>query len=135
MKCIFLRESGRQPRQIAKQIMDTIHLGISIASKFIFHQIHAMEFTNCLSVFAGRRHGTREATTMTAEQLFNRKFIKNVNATIFQYPDVSIGDRSDFNLNFSLELCKRVRHPSPHLTLLGGLGRPRIWMSARVWTP
>ena len=49
------------------------------SSKFIFHQIHAMEFTNCLSAFAGRRHDTREATT-TAEQLFNRKFLKNVNA-------------------------------------------------------
>ena len=41
------------------------------SSKFIVHQI-----TNCLSAFAGRRHDTREATTMTAEQLFNRKFLK-----------------------------------------------------------
>ena len=40
-----------------------------------------------------------------------------------------------FNINFSSELCKRVRHPSPHLTLLGGFGRHRIWMSGRVWTP
>ena len=46
------------------------------SSKFIFHQIHAMEFTNCLSAFAQRRHGTREATTMTTEQLFIRKFLK-----------------------------------------------------------
>ena len=46
------------------------------SSKFIFHQIHAMEFTNCLSAFDGRRHDTKEATTMTAEQLFNRKFLK-----------------------------------------------------------
>ena len=46
------------------------------SSKFIFHQIHAMEFTNCLSAFDGRRHDTMEATTMTAEQLFNRKFLK-----------------------------------------------------------
>ena len=43
-----------------------------------------------------------------------------------QYPDVSIGDKSDFNLNFSSELCKRVRHLSPHLTLLCGFGSPRI---------
>ena len=50
----------------------------------------------------------------------------NVSATICQYPDVSIGDRSDYNLNFSSELCKRVRYPSPHLTLVGGFGRPRI---------
>ena len=60
-------------------------------------------------------------------------FSKNVSANICQYPDVSIGDRSDFNLNFSSELCKRVRHPSPHLTPLDGFGCPRIWMSGRVW--
>ena len=96
-------------------------------SKFIFHQIHAMEFTNCLSAFAGRRHDTKEATTMTAKQLFNRKFLKKRQCNhICQYQDVSIGDRSDFNLNFSSELCKSVRHPSPHLTLLAGFGRPRI---------
>ena len=59
------------------------------SSKFIFNQIHAMEFTNCLSAFAGCRHDTREATTMTAEQLFNRKFLKkrqcnhNVNTRMF----------------------------------------------------
>ena len=35
-----------------------------------------MELTNCLSASAGRRHDTREATTMTTEQLFNRKFLK-----------------------------------------------------------
>ena len=52
-----------------------------------------------------------------------------------QYPDVSIGDRSDYNLNFNPELCKRVRHPCPHLTLLGRVGRPRIWTSGQVWTP
>ena len=46
------------------------------SSKFTFHQIHAMEFTNCLSTFAGRRHDTREATTMTTEQLFSLKFLK-----------------------------------------------------------
>ncbi len=46
------------------------------SSKFIFHQIHAMKFTNCLSASAGRRQDTREATTMKTEQLFNRKFLK-----------------------------------------------------------
>ena len=105
--------------------------------KFIFHQIHAMEFTNCLSAFAGRRHDTREATTMTADQLFNRKFLKKVSGTLYmsEYPDISVGDRSDFNLNFSPELCKRVRQTSPHLTLMDGFGHPRIWMSAGFGRP
>ena len=31
MKCIFWRESGKQPRQIAKQSIDKIQLEISIA--------------------------------------------------------------------------------------------------------
>ena len=37
-------------------------------------------------------------------------FSKNVNVNTCQYPDVSIGDRSDFNFNFSSELWKIVRH-------------------------
>ena len=66
---------------------------------------HAMEFTNCVSAFAGRRHDTSKATT----RYFSiANFSKNINANKCQYPDVSIGDRSDFNLNFSSELCKRV---------------------------
>ena len=64
---------------------------------------------------------------MTTELLFNRKFLKkNVNVNMCQYPDVSIGDRSDFNLNLSSELCKIVRHLSPRFSLLEVFGRPRI---------
>ena len=44
-------------------------------------------------------------------------------------------DLSDFNLHFSSELCKRVHHLSPHITLLCGFGRPRIWTSGQVWMP
>ena len=60
-------------------------------------------------------------------------FSKNVNDNKCKYQDVSIGDRSKFNLNFSSELCIRVRHLSMRLPLLGGFGRPRIWTPGRVW--
>ena len=35
----------------------------------------SMEFINCVAVFAGRRHDTTQATTMTTGILFNRKFL------------------------------------------------------------
>ena len=88
-----------------------------------------METTNCVSALVGCRHDTNEATTMTAEC----KFLKKVNDNECKYPDVSFRDRSNFNLNFSSELCKRVRHLSMRLPLLGGFGRPRIWTPGRVW--
>ena len=51
---------------------------------------------------------------------------KHVNANKCQYLDVSIGDRSGINLNFSSCLCKRVRHVCMRLPLLDRFGRPRL---------
>ena len=59
--------------------------------------------------------------------------LQNVNVNTCQYPDVSIGDRSDFNLNFSSELRKIVRHLSPRFPLLEVFGRPRICTAGSVW--
>ena len=81
-----------------------------------------MEMTNCVSALVGRRDDTNKATTMTAELLFNRKFLKKVNDNECKYPDVSFRDR----LNFK-------RHLSMRLPLLGEFGRPRIWTPGPVW--
>ena len=57
-------------------------------------------------------------------------FSKNLNVNTCQYQDVSIGDRSYVNLNFSSELCKIVRHLSPRFPLswkcLGYLGSGQL---------